>query len=48
MIQIQRNALKFLTLRIPQNTFVSVVAVAVVVKAKFLLDWNQVGVIKEH
>jgi hypothetical protein len=48
MIQIQRNVLKFLTLKIPQNTLISVAAVAPVVKTKFLLDWNQVGVIKEH
>jgi hypothetical protein len=37
---------EILTLRISQNTFVLVAVVAIVVKRKFLLHWNQGGAVK--
>jgi hypothetical protein len=48
VVHIQRNVMKFLTVKISQNTFVLVAAVALAVKRKFLLSCRQAGVITEH
>jgi hypothetical protein len=48
MIQIQRNVMTFLTVRISQNIFALVAAVAVALKRIFILNQLQSGVIKEH